>query len=41
LWQNNAVGFRCERVLNWAKRRTTAVAYLTGNVWGGTVQDLS
>jgi HK97 family phage major capsid protein len=41
LWQNNAVGFRCERVLNWAKRRTTAVAYLTGNVWGGSVNDLS
>jgi HK97 family phage major capsid protein len=41
LWQNNAVGFRCERVLNWAKRRTTAVAYLTGNVWGGAVNDLS
>jgi hypothetical protein len=41
LWQNNAVGFRCERILNWAKRRTTAVAYLTGNVWGGSVNDLS
>ena len=41
LWQNNAVGFRCERVLNWARRRTTAVAYLTGNVWGGAVNDLS
>lgn len=41
LWQNNAVGFRCERVINWAKRRTTAVAYLTGNVWGGSVNDLS
>ena len=41
LWQNNAVGFRCERVLNWAKRRTTAVTYLTGNAWGGAVNDLS
>jgi HK97 family phage major capsid protein len=41
LWQNNAVGFRCERVLNWAKRRPAAVAYLTGNVWGGAVELLS
>lgn len=41
LWQTNSVGFRCERVLNWAKRRTTAVAYLTGAAWGGAVNDLS
>jgi hypothetical protein len=41
LWQENAVGFRCERILNWRKRRTTAVAYLTGVAWGGSVNDLS
>jgi hypothetical protein len=41
LWQTNSVGFRCERVLNWKKRRTTAVAYLTGVAWGGAVNDLS
>ena len=41
LWQNNSVGFRCERIINWKKRRTTAVAYLTGVAWGGSVNDLS
>jgi hypothetical protein len=41
LWQTNSVGFRCERILNWKKRRTTAVAYLTGVAWGGAVNDLS
>jgi hypothetical protein len=41
LWQTNSVGFRCERILNWAKRRTTAVTYLTGVAWGGSVNDLS
>jgi HK97 family phage major capsid protein len=41
LWQTNAVGFRCERILNWRKRRSTAVAYLTGVQWGGAVNDLS
>jgi HK97 family phage major capsid protein len=41
LWQTNSVGFRCERIINWKKRRTTAVAYLTGVAWGGTVNDLS
>jgi HK97 family phage major capsid protein len=41
LWQTNSVGFRCERILNWAKRRTTAVTYLSGVAWGGTVNDLS
>ena len=41
LWQTNSVGFRCERILNWAARRTSAVAYLSGVAWGGTVNDLS
>lgn len=41
LWQNNSVGFLCERVINWKKRRSTAVAYLTGVAWGGSVNDLS
>lgn len=41
LWQTNSVGFRCERILNWARRRSTAVAYLTGVAWGGSVNDLS
>ena len=41
LWQTNSVGFRCERIINWAKRRTTAVTYLTGLAWGGAVNDLS
>jgi hypothetical protein len=31
----------CERIINWKKRRTTAVAYLTGVAWGGAVNDLS
>jgi HK97 family phage major capsid protein len=41
LWQTNSVGFRCERILNWAARRPTAVAYLSGVAWGGAVNDLS
>jgi HK97 family phage major capsid protein len=41
LWQTNSVGFRCERIINWKKRRSTAVAYLTGVAWGGSVNDLS
>ncbi len=34
LWQTNSVGFRAERTLNWSKRRTSAVAMLTGVNWG-------
>lgn len=34
LWQRNLVGFRAERAINWARRRPTAVAYLTGVNWG-------
>lgn len=33
LWQNNLVGFRAERTINWAKRRATAVAVLDGVNW--------
>ena len=35
LWQRNLVGFRAERAINWARRRASAVAYLTGVQWGG------
>lgn len=35
LWQRNLVGFRAERTINWARRRASAVAYLTGVNWGG------
>lgn len=41
LWQTNSVGFLAERTLNWAARRTSAVAYLSGVAWGGSVNDLS
>lgn len=41
LWQTNSVGFLAERTINWARRRTSAVAYLTGVAWGGAVNDLS
>jgi HK97 family phage prohead protease len=34
LWQTNSVGFRAERTVNWARRRASAVAYLTGVAWG-------
>lgn len=34
LWQTNSVGFRAERTVNWARRRASAVAYLTGVSWG-------
>lgn len=34
LWQTNSVGFRAERTINWARRRSSAVAYLTGVAWG-------
>jgi len=41
LWQTNSVGFLAERTINWAARRASAVAYLSGVAWGGTVNDLS
>lgn len=37
LWQTNSVGFLAERTINWKRRRTSAVAYLTGVAWGGAV----
>lgn len=37
LWQTNSVGFLAERTINWARRRTSAAAYLTGVAWGGAV----
>jgi HK97 family phage major capsid protein len=41
MFQTNSVAFLCERIINWKKRRTTAVTYLTGVAWGGSVNDLS
>jgi HK97 family phage prohead protease len=35
MFQTNSVAFRCERTLNWARRRTSAVALLEGVNWGG------
>jgi HK97 family phage major capsid protein len=37
LWQTNSVGFRAERSLNWALRRTSGVAYISSVAWGGAV----
>jgi HK97 family phage major capsid protein/HK97 family phage prohead protease len=34
LWQTNSVGFLAERVINWAKRRSSAVAVLDEVAWG-------
>ncbi len=34
MWQTNSVAFRAERILNWAKRRTSAVAVLDEVNWG-------
>jgi len=34
LWQTNSVGFRAERTINWARRRSSAVALLSGVDWG-------
>lgn len=30
LWQNNLVGIRCERFINWTKARSGSVQYITG-----------
>lgn len=35
MFQTNSVAFRAERSLNWAKRRASAVALLSGVKWGG------
>jgi HK97 family phage major capsid protein/HK97 family phage prohead protease len=37
LWQTNSVGIRAERTLNWLRRRSSAVAYISGAQWGGHV----
>lgn len=37
MWQTNSVAFRAERTVNWARRRSSAVAYLSGVAWGGAV----
>lgn len=37
LWQNNLVGLRAERTINWKLRRASGVAYLTAVTWGGAV----
>jgi len=37
MFQNNLVALRAERAINWAARRASSVAYLTGVAWGGAV----
>lgn len=34
LWQENKIGIRCERYVNYAKRRPQAVSYLENVQWG-------
>lgn len=34
LWQNNLVAWRCERSLNWARRRPSAAFWLSDVNWG-------
>lgn len=36
MFQTNSVAIRVERYINWAKRRASAVQYLTGVNWGTT-----
>lgn len=33
LWQTNSVGFRAERIINWARRRSSGVAALSSVNW--------
>jgi HK97 family phage major capsid protein/HK97 family phage prohead protease len=35
LWQTNSVGLRAERFINWVKRRSTAVSYISNAVYTG------
>ncbi len=35
LWQTNSVGIRAERFINWTKRRSTAVSYISNAVYTG------
>jgi len=37
MYQTNSVAIRAERVINWLRRRTQSVAYLTSADWGGPV----
>lgn len=37
MWQTNSVAFRAERTVNWGRRRTSAVAYISDVDWGGTL----
>ena len=37
MFQTNSVAIRAEQTINWARRRASAVAYLTGVSWGGEV----
>lgn len=36
MFQTNSVAFRAERFINWARRRVSGVAYLSGVRWGAT-----
>jgi HK97 family phage major capsid protein len=36
MFQTNSTAFRAERYINWARRRASGVAYLTGVNWGAT-----
>jgi len=36
MWQNNAIAIRCERFVNWQKRRSAAVQVLSGVFWGSS-----
>jgi hypothetical protein len=37
MFQTNTVAIRAERTINWMRRRTQSVAYLTSADWGGPV----
>lgn len=37
MFQTNSVAIRAERIINWKRRRPSAVAYLTSADWGGNV----
>jgi HK97 family phage major capsid protein len=37
MYQTNSVAIRAERVINWLRRRTPSVTYLTSADWGGPV----
>jgi HK97 family phage major capsid protein/HK97 family phage prohead protease len=36
MFQTNSLALRCERYINWQRRRDTAVKYLTNTDWGGS-----